>query len=90
VGRTIPSISHRLENKLRQWDRFSKHLHGRDRKAFSELVSVIKNHRTAIDAADEADLGVAILLALVMHLKGELDEGIGDEDRKREDRLQLP
>jgi hypothetical protein len=90
VGRTIPSISHRLESKLRQWERFSKQLHGRDRKAYSELVSVIRNHRTAIDAADEADLGVAILLAVATHLKGELDERTGDEEREGEDRAQLP
>ena len=86
----IPSISHRLESKLRQWERFSKHLHGRDRKAYAELVSVIKNHRTAIDAADEADLGVAILLAVAAHLKGELDERAGGKDRQGEDRLQVP
>jgi hypothetical protein len=88
VGRTIPSISHRLERKLRQWERFSKQLHGRDREAYAGLVRAIRNRRSAIDAADEADLGVAILLAVATHLKGELDGRSADEEA--EDRLRLP
>jgi hypothetical protein len=71
MGRNIPSISHRLDARIRQWEKFGKHLHGKERQAFMDLISVIKDRRTAIDAADEADLGVAILLALVTHLKGE-------------------
>ena len=71
MGRSIPSISHRLDARIRQWEKFGKQLHGKERQAFTDLLSVIRNHRTAIDAADEADLGVAILLAMVTHLKGE-------------------
>lgn len=90
MGRTIPSISHRLDAKLRQWEGFSRQLHGKDKEAYSELVAVIRNRRSAIDAADEADLGVAILLAVATYLKGELDERTGDGKGEGEDRLQLP
>jgi hypothetical protein len=71
MGRSIPSISHRLDARIRQWEKFGKQLHGKEREAFEDLISVIRNRRTAIEAADEADLGVAILLAMVTHLKGE-------------------
>lgn len=73
MGRSIPSISHRLDSKISQWQKFAKLLNAKERQAFLELLSVVKNRRSAIDAADEADIGVAILLAMVVHLKGELD-----------------
>ncbi len=92
MGRTIPSISARIDAKIAQWERFSKHLNQRERDAFSALVSVLRNRRTAIDAADEADLAVAMLLAMIVHLqadrdadndeKGGLDERAGGEDRQ--------
>lgn len=74
MGRTIPSVSRRLDAKIAQWERFGRQLHGKEREAFGDLISVIKDHRSAIDAADEADIGVAILLALAVHLKGETYE----------------
>jgi len=80
MGRTIPSISHRLDSKIRQWQRFAKLLNQRERKAFANVVSMIRNRREAIDAADEADIGVAILLAIVVAIKGEQNE----EDKERD------
>jgi hypothetical protein len=80
MGRSIPSISHRLDSKIRQWQRFAKLLNQREREAFAKLISAIKNRRGAIDAADEADIGVAILLAMVVAIKGEHDE----EDKERD------
>ena len=80
MGRSIPSISHRLDSKIRQWQRFSKLLNQREQKAFAKLISSIKNRREAIDAADEADLGVAILLAMLVAIRGEQNE----EDKKRD------
>lgn len=74
VGRSIASVSRRLEMKIAQWERFGRHLRGREREAFDELVVVMRDHRSAIDAADEADLGVAVLLALAVHLKGGMRE----------------
>lgn len=81
MGRTIPSITHRLDSKIRQWQRFAKLLNAKEREEFKELVSAIKNKRSAIDAADEADLGIAILLAMVVHMKGELDENKNRDSR---------
>jgi hypothetical protein len=75
VGRSIASVSCRLDRKISQWEKFGRHLRGREREAFDELVNVMRNHRSAIDAADEADIGVAILLAVAVHLKGERYEG---------------
>ena len=69
MGRTIPSISARLDAKIAQWERFSKLLNAREREAFGRLVSVMRDHRTAIDAADEADIGVAILLSMIIYME---------------------
>jgi hypothetical protein len=80
MGRNIPSISHRLDSKFSQWKKFAGLLSSREREAFLGLLSAVRNRRSAIDAADEADMGVAILLAMVVHLKGELD-GIRSENR---------
>ncbi len=74
MGRTIPAITSRIESKIAQWDRFSKLLTPTEREAFKELVSLIRNRRTAIDATEEADIGVAILLAAITQMKGELRE----------------
>jgi len=82
MGRTIPSISARLDGKIAQWTRFSKLLPKKEREAFGRLVSIIRDRRTAIDAADEADIGIAILLAMMTAMKGELDERPGGEDRQ--------
>ena len=74
MGRSIPSISHRLDSKIVQWQRFVKLLNAKEREAFLNLISSVKNKREAIAAADEADLGVAILLAVVVKMKCDLDE----------------
>ena len=79
MGRTIPSISHRLDERLRQWDRFGRQLHGKERKAFQDLLAAVRNRRSAVDAADEADLGVAILLAAITYMKGQMDERAGED-----------
>ena len=73
MGRSIPSITYRLESKLSQWNEAAKTLPEPERKAFLELVSLVKNRRTAIDATDEPDLSVAVLLVLLLHLKGEVN-----------------
>jgi hypothetical protein len=72
MGRNIPSMTFRLEARLREWERFAGLLPRRDREAFTGLVSVLRDRRTALDAADE-DLDYAILLAIAIYLKGELD-----------------
>jgi hypothetical protein len=74
MGRSIPSISQRLEARLAAWERFSKMLGKEEQASYSSMIPIIRGRRTAIDAADEADIGVAMLLALITNLKGELDD----------------
>ena len=81
MGRSIPSISHRLDSKIMQWQRFAKLLNAREREAFLALISSVKNRREAIAAADEADLSVAILLAMVVKMKDELNERDKNRDK---------
>ncbi len=72
MGRSIPSITYRIDAKLKEWERFGSLLPPADRRAFQKLISVVRDRRTAIDAADE-DIGIAILLAVVSHLESRLD-----------------
>ena len=90
MGRTIPSISARVDGKISQWERFSRHLPRKKQESFRALVSAIRDRRTAIDAADEADIGIAILLAMVVSLKGEMDERTGGADRNGAERRASP
>ncbi len=78
MGRNIPSISFRVDSRLHEWERFASLLPSRDRSAFMSLVSIVRDRRTALDAADE-DLDYAMLLALVIYLKGELDAERGPD-----------
>lgn len=72
MGRNIPSITYRIESRLQEWERFVDLLPQQDRLAFRKLIPIIKDRRTAIEAADE-DIGMAMLLAISAHLKSELD-----------------
>lgn len=80
MGRTIPSVSTRLEAKLSQWEHFARLLPPHEREAFLQIASDIRNRRSAIDAADEPDIGLAMLLAALVsmkscnHKKGDLDD----------------
>ena len=71
MGRNIPSITYRIESKLKEWERFISLLPAQDRLAFQKLIPQIKNRRTAIDASDE-ELSLAMLLAIAAHLKAEI------------------
>jgi len=73
MGRSIPSISYRLDEKMRQWERFAKLLPKEEQEAFTSLIPLIRNRRSAIDGADESDIGVAILLAIIVQMRGEID-----------------
>jgi hypothetical protein len=70
-----------MDSKLLQWERFSRTLPPHEREAFMELVTHMKNRRSAIDAADEPDIGIAMLLAAIVHLK--LRQGGGADDSHR-------
>jgi hypothetical protein len=72
MGRSIPSITSRVDAKIDQWKRFSHTLRGKNREAYDELVKLMRDHRTEIDAADEADVSTAILLLVCLNLMGRL------------------
>lgn len=79
MGRSIPSISHRIDAKFSQWRRLAGVLRGKDRKAFDEFLELVWSRRTEIDAADEADVTNAILLLVTLHLLGrEANERVED------------
>lgn len=87
MGRSIPSATARMDGKLAQWERFSRMLPPQERQAFLELVSHMRNRRSAIDAADEADIGVAMLLAAIVRLRSDkgsewLESGSGQSTLK--------
>ncbi len=73
MGRSIPSITHRISSKQAEWERFARLLGEADRRAFEELSAAARDRRSAIDALDEPDIGIALLLAIVTHLQVELD-----------------
>jgi len=75
MGRSIPSVSHRIEQKLAQWGKFGRLLSREEQEAFGRLENVIRDRRTAIDEADEADIGVAMLLAAATHLESRACSG---------------
>lgn len=74
MGRNIPSISSRIERKAMQWRIFSRMLPPSEQFAYDKLLSIARNRRSAIDAADEAELEIAMLLAMVVSMRGELDQ----------------
>ena len=90
MGRNIPSITFRIESKIKEWERFAALLPLHERDAFRKLIAVVKDRRTAIDAADE-DISIAMLLAIAIHLKGETDaQRRQDSDKGSQSRLDSP
>ncbi|MFH1106697.1 MAG: hypothetical protein V1787_02275 [Candidatus Micrarchaeota archaeon] len=73
MGRSIPSVTARLDSKLASWRGLRDSLPAHEREAFDSLLSRARNRRTAIDAADEADIGVAILLVMLTRMRCDLD-----------------
>ena len=73
MGRTIPSVSFRLDERLSRWKEFSAHLDRREKEAFLRLVARVRERRTAVDAADEDEIALAMLLAMIVYLEGKDD-----------------
>lgn len=71
MGRSIPSVTQRINSKLAQWEKYRRMLPPERQEAFSRLAAEALNSRTAIDAADEPDIGVAILLSMITCLESE-------------------
>ena len=78
MGRSIPSATARVDAKIAEWSRAARLLDAEERTAFSELLNVVKNHRTALEALDEPDISVSMLLLMLIQLKaGEVHERPG-------------
>ena len=73
MGRSIPSGTSRVNSKLADWERFSRLLPRKEAEAFRRLAAHMRNRRNAIEAADEADIGVSMLLAVVTMLEMKYD-----------------
>ncbi len=84
MGRSIPSITYRVDSRLAEWERFAEMLSVREQESFRRLAAMIRDRRTAIDAADD-DLDTAMLLAMMVGLKAELDRrpsgGLAHDER---------
>lgn len=86
MGRSIPSITCRVDARLAEWERFAEMLGAREQRSFRKLASLVRDMRTAIDAADD-DIGTAMLLAIVVGMKSEMDGcpkapgGVADDAR---------
>lgn len=72
MGRSIPSVSRRMDHRLMQWEKFGRLLNMEERDAYRRLVTVMRNRRTAIGEADEADIGIAMLLAVAAYMEREI------------------
>ncbi len=73
MGRTIPSVSFRLEERMARWKGLSEHLGRKEKEAFLRLAAHVRERRGAIDAADEDDLAIAMLLVMLIRLEGRDD-----------------
>lgn len=73
MGRTIPSVTYRMDSKFDKWRKFEEMLSPGKRQDLKDLQSKVKNYRSAILEADEADTTVPILLSMIVELKSELE-----------------
>ncbi|MFH0884149.1 MAG: hypothetical protein V1861_00380 [Candidatus Micrarchaeota archaeon] len=73
MGRTIPSVSYRLEERVARWKNFSAHLDRKEKEALLRLLAIVRERRTAIDAADEDEIALAMLLAMLVYLEAKND-----------------
>ncbi|MEW6722059.1 MAG: hypothetical protein AB1324_02265 [Candidatus Micrarchaeota archaeon] len=78
LGRNIPSVSFRIQEKFAHLERFSKMLPLNEQRAFAKLMAIVRERRGAIDTADE-DLDFIILLTIAAYLGGEIDAVRGQD-----------
>ena len=70
MGRSVPSVSRRVEFRFSQWDKFRSLLNPREQEAFEKLIALSKNRRSAIQEADEPDVAISILLSAIVYMLG--------------------
>ena len=87
-GDVMDRVRQKIDKRIGQWDQFVKKVYGDEKEAYHELACIIKNRKEAIDAAHEKDVSIAMLLAAVTHLKGEVNvlKRIWDEEHRLKSR----
>ena len=72
MGRTIPSITFRIEEKMRDWENLYNLLDLEEKKCFKELLAYSRKLRSGIMECDN-DLSSLLLLSMLIQVKKELN-----------------
>jgi hypothetical protein len=72
VGRTVPSPTFRMDQKLEKWYKLCGQLGAEEREALESLISHSKRMRNALFECED-EIAVLLLLGMVVGLKLELD-----------------
>lgn len=73
MGRTIASITNRLEDKFQKWEEYKRMLRSDKRFELEELKDKVMNERNAILESNEPDLSTPILLTMILDLKTQIE-----------------
>jgi hypothetical protein len=72
MGRTVPSPTFRIDQKLEKWRRLSRMLGKEERDAFESLIAHSRRLRTVLFECED-EVAVLLLLGMVIGLKAELE-----------------
>ena len=81
-------IKEKIDRRIGQWNQFVNAVYGDEKEAYHELVTIIRERVPAIDATEEKEVGIAMLLAAVTYLKGEVNflRRVWDEENRLKSR----
>lgn len=63
----------KIEKKMEEWNTFAKAVYGDEKEAYHEIASIVREREHAIEDMQEKNIGVAILVAAVTYMKGEMN-----------------
>ncbi|MBI4181635.1 MAG: hypothetical protein HY520_01550 [Candidatus Aenigmarchaeota archaeon] len=72
MGRTIPSTTARVDERLAEWQFFARVLPRSGQEAFQDLAVAARNARAAISEAPDPDIAIPILLAMLVQVQRDL------------------
>lgn len=72
MGRTIPSTTARVDERLLEWQRFARLLPVSGQEAFQDLAAAARNARAAISEAPDPDIAIPLLVAMLVHVQRDL------------------
>ena len=85
MGRTIPSATFRVDDKVERWKKLYSALSSRERTSFDQLLSFGKRLRNTMAETDE-EISILMLLSMLIDVKTELNElKVMEVQRKLED-----